>query len=308
MTTQLKDLTRLTFDGPKYDDHGLEIDDLSELQAYKKLLVETAKEVWKRNNLDRTRIQRGWLDSITIKFYGIEAGSASVALKREVEYPDDQMRIESPDEFDEAAEILQDCIVAAGTDSPLPEAMPKNVIPLFENFGKSLGGENRIRVRAHRREQEATYTQEVQKRLTNWLERTYPDQVDQIGEVRATDLDGGRFTLRLRDGSKVEGRFTPEQEAIVTDALKEHAKRRLRVIGSGEFLSGTAKLKRITEVFDISIVPLEDAGYDDSAPPIWDIVCAIGSEVPDKAWENVPRDLAKNLDHYLYGREKEREE
>ncbi|HXW14394.1 MAG TPA: hypothetical protein VEN79_07775 [Terriglobia bacterium] len=28
---------------------------------------------------------------------------------------------------------------------------------------------------------------------------------------------------------------------------------------------------------------------------------AIAQEVPDEEWERVPSDLAKNLDHYLYG-------
>jgi antitoxin (DNA-binding transcriptional repressor) of toxin-antitoxin stability system len=31
---------------------------------------------------------------------------------------------------------------------------------------------------------------------------------------------------------------------------------------------------------------------------------AIAQEVPDKEWERVPSDLAKNLDHYLYGTSK----
>ena len=30
----------------------------------------------------------------------------------------------------------------------------------------------------------------------------------------------------------------------------------------------------------------------------------IAKTVPDKDWENVPADLSKNLDHYLYGRPK----
>lgn len=31
---------------------------------------------------------------------------------------------------------------------------------------------------------------------------------------------------------------------------------------------------------------------------------AIAQEVPDAEWERVPTDLAKNLDHYLYGASK----
>ena len=308
MAKRLKDLTKLTFDGPKYEDHGLEIDDLAELQAYKKLLVETAKEVWRQKNPDRERIPKGWLDSIVIKFYGIDEGSAGVALKREIEYPDDEMYFETLDEFDEAAEVLQDTMAAASSDQPLPETMPKNVIPLFENFGKTLGEGNRIKLKARRREEEIVYSSDVQVRLANWLEQTYSDQVDQIGEVRATDLDGGKFTIRLDDGVKVEGRFSLDQEAVVTDALKEHATRRLRVVGRGDYLYDTAKLKKITEVVDISIVPFEHVGYNDNAPPIWLVISDIGEEVPEEEWEKVPEDLAKNLDHYLYGRKKEGEE
>ena len=35
--------------------------------------------------------------------------------------------------------------------------------------------------------------------------------------------------------------------------------------------------------------------------PIWEIIAEIGRSVPDEAWEDVPTDLSKNLDHYLYG-------
>lgn len=32
----------------------------------------------------------------------------------------------------------------------------------------------------------------------------------------------------------------------------------------------------------------------------------ISSRVPDEAWEEIPRDLSKNVDHYLYGAKKTR--
>lgn len=37
---------------------------------------------------------------------------------------------------------------------------------------------------------------------------------------------------------------------------------------------------------------------------IVDAFSAIASEVPESEWERVPRDLSKNLDHYLYGAKK----
>lgn len=52
----------------------------------------------------------------------------------------------------------------------------------------------------------------------------------------------------------------------------------------------------------------EDLEYDPTVPPIWETVVAIGASVPEEEWDKVPRDLSKNLDHYLYGAPKEEEE
>ena len=52
----------------------------------------------------------------------------------------------------------------------------------------------------------------------------------------------------------------------------------------------------------------ENLEYDPTVPPIWETVVAIGASVPEEEWEKVPRDLSKNLDHYLYGAPKEEEE
>ena len=40
------------------------------------------------------------------------------------------------------------------------------------------------------------------------------------------------------------------------------------------------------------------------APSLDEAFAAIAQEVPNGEWERVPSDLAKNLDHYLYGTSK----
>ena len=39
--------------------------------------------------------------------------------------------------------------------------------------------------------------------------------------------------------------------------------------------------------------------------PVWERIVEIGAAVPSEDWARVPRDLSKNLDHYLYGAPKE---
>jgi hypothetical protein len=44
---------------------------------------------------------------------------------------------------------------------------------------------------------------------------------------------------------------------------------------------------------------------DPNRPPLWERIAAISARVPMEEWEKLPRDLAKNFDHYLYGAPKE---
>jgi hypothetical protein len=66
------------------------------------------------------------------------------------------------------------------------------------------------------------------------------------------------------------------------------------------------------EVFVTLEEPAEAASLgefeaDPDVPPFWERIMEIGARVPPEEWEKVPKDLSKNLDHYLYGAPKEEE-
>lgn len=52
---------------------------------------------------------------------------------------------------------------------------------------------------------------------------------------------------------------------------------------------------------------LSEAPIPESRRPIWEVLIELGATVPDSEWAKVPTDLAKNLDHYLYGAPKQEE-
>lgn len=171
---------------------------LPELVAYKHIVVETAKELWRRRNPDRERLPKGFEESVAIKFFRLEKGSTMVPLMREIS--EGQLPNLIDDELDQAAEIIEATIEAAGEGRILPENLPKPVIPLFEELGKTLGEGECMYAKARNRPSEVKYTHEVRHRLATWLERTYEDIVDLTGEVRLAGLDGCNFTIRLDDG------------------------------------------------------------------------------------------------------------
>lgn len=302
MDDKTRDLTTLRFDGPRFDDHGLDLDVLPELMAYKALLVETAKSLWRAQHPDRERLPKGFEASLSIKFYGLTEGSTGVPLKRVI--PEDRGNLSLlEDELDQAADLLESTIERAGAGQSLPAELPKNVIPLFDDFGRTLQASEAIGIRSVRRSAEVRYTQEVKARLIRVAEGDYEDSVDIVGEIRAADVDGFSFALREGDGNKVRGVFAPEQEVLFTEALRDHAERRLRVIGVGEFSGSTGQLRSIRKVTDLRPAAVEGHKYDTSVRPIWETLSDISSQVPNEEWDKLPRDGARNFRRYLYGSE-----
>jgi len=47
--------------------------------------------------------------------------------------------------------------------------------------------------------------------------------------------------------------------------------------------------------------------YVEGAVPVWQIAADLGAKVSEDVWAGVPRDLSKNVDHYLYGSPKDEE-
>jgi hypothetical protein len=300
-----RQLVTHTFKGKRFDDHGLDLDVLPDLFAYKQLLVETAKALWRRGHPDRERLPKKFEDRLTLKFFTIEKGSAAVPIMREFEDEDqaDFWKKQPADELDTAVELVSAAIVAADNGQPLPEELPRNIIPLFGDYGKGLREDESVELKSERTRIAASYTRNSQRELLARAMSVYTDVVEFTGEVRAVDL-GGTFTLKLDDGSRIPGRFSADQETVVTEALQEHASRRLRVNGVAEF-HPSGEIKGIVKVKDLTIQPAGELAFNSEARPIWDVVAELGAQIPVKEWAKVPSDAARNLEHYLYGAPKD---
>lgn len=131
-------LATLTFDGPHYADHGLDLDDLQELAAYRKIVVETAIELWRRHNPGRDRLPKGFEEGIVLKFYQLTAGSATVPIERVVDESGQDVPFRIEDEVEEAAEIIDHALAAASEDSAPPERLPASVVPMIQKWGETL--------------------------------------------------------------------------------------------------------------------------------------------------------------------------
>lgn len=294
------ELASLRFDGKRFDDHALDVECTQELVAYRTLILECAKELWRRKNPGRVRLPKGFEDGFRLQFDRVEPGSAVIPLRRVREIV--QSELDLGDDFDEASELVDATIAAADRDDLLPEQLPVNVIPLFRDFGRTLRADEVLYTRARNGKVEAAYTAKARARLANWIGPTYEDTVDLVGEVRMANVGPGAFRLQVAEATNlVEGRFDATQESLVLDALKNHRNVRLRVKGTGEYSTRDRQIKRLLRIEQVELAPSDAIALDESAAPIWEQLASIGKQAPPGTWETVPDDLSMRIDEIVYG-------
>ncbi len=133
---------------------------------------------------------------------------------------------------------------------------------------------------------------------------TYEDVVEVTGEVQMASVKG-QFSLLTGPGKAVTGKFSPQQEAQVLEALRDHSSLGLRVRGVGEFGTQDRLLRRFNRVDSVEHAPIGAPAYVEGASDLWAELDAIAAKVPAEAWAAVPQDLSLRVDELVYGHEED---
>ena len=306
MPGEWKEVLRLSFQGERFRDHALDLTALTELSRFQKLIVETAKALWRAAHPSRERLPAHFEERTRLCLRQIEDGSAIAPLEV---YLDESATPElfppePSDALTGAVDLAYRVFTAAEEDAELPEEFPTELIADYAKWGESLAEDESIEFRPSGQDRGAKVTRTTRERLASRAESRYEDTVDVTGEVFEADVHSRRFQFFLESGHAVYVAFTEQQETDVTTALKDHRSVRIQVCGRGEFLPG-GRLQRILKVEKLQLVRPSKTDFDHSARSIEDEIADIAADVPDEAWQALPKDLTDQLDHQLYGTPKQ---
>lgn len=304
MAGKWEEVARLRFQGERFRDHALDLSALGELQQFQKIIAETAKALWKKANPDRKNLPKNFEDRARLCLREILPGSTVAPLEVYLDdVDDDQSEMWQPvvpREVSRAVEISYLVYESAGSDRPLPEDVPKDLVPEFAKWGAGLAAEESIEFSIPGRQGATRVSARERERLADFADRPYTDEIDITGEVLEADIRQRRFQLWRDEKSNVQVSFNDIQESEVTTALKEHDSVRLRVRGRGDF-DPQGGLRKVTVVDSLDLVRPGEVPYDENARPIEDIIEELGREIPQEEWDKLPADFTDRLDYYLYG-------
>jgi hypothetical protein len=298
MNEQWIEVVKLTFKGKRFEGHALDADALEEISQYLKIVQETAKAQWRVENPGKNLI-RGFDDQVKLYLRDICDGSAGPTLYARPFGEPGLFEGQPHPAIVKSVETTGQAFTALEHGEPFPESLPKSLLQELEKLGQKLQDGESLEINQPQKKP-ARITTQIRARWQQFVESKYEGYVDITGEVLEADVRRGKFQI-WKDGKGVEISFTPNQEDVVVEALKQHDSRRLRVMGKGEHEPGSGTLKAIKVVECLELQSIGDIPYDETARPIEEILIELANEIPAEEWKKLPEDLTDNLDHYLYG-------
>lgn len=248
---------RFRFAGGRFDSHTIPLEVLPDLTAYRKLVLEVAKMLFRKRMGARVRVPKGFEDSFQIGLARIEGGSSAVAYMprlRPVDLPPSQQPLkfaanqpafdQSPyPDFDDARDYIDDLIDSVGSTGSVPEAFPVELAGLFNSFGQSLH-ENEFIELGFGGAKPVRYDTFIRKKIVLSRETTYENAVDALfvlnggvvaqGAIHVLDLNGGSFD------------FQPSTEFEFKKAYNR-ASENVRLVGTGLY-DKNERLRRLLSV------------------------------------------------------------
>ncbi len=304
MDNDWREVARLTFKGKRFEDHALDVDAMPEIVQFRRIVLETAKVVWRKEHPDRERLPKQYEDGIRFFVRGVAAGSAIVPLEI-IEPPRENTLFpveEESSDLEKAMRITHSAFCAIEQGNNLPDDFPRDLVDVYAEFGRTLADDEAVEVSA-KDWKPAQVTKTSRKNWATYLEPPHSNVVDTSGEVGMADVHGRRFHLWLDDSTWVPANFSPEQEGKVIEALKLHKSVRLHVKGRGEF-GADGKLTKITAVEALLLGSEAPAHPATKGPSIEEQILALAKGVPAAEWKRIPPEAFGNPDRRLYGRRK----
>ena len=248
---------RLRFAGGRFDSHTIPLEVLPDLAAYRKLIVEVAKMLFKQRMGTRVRVPKGFEDSFMIGLAEVQGGNSAVVVmprlpaaarpvpQQSLGFAANQPSFCPPQypEFDEARDYIVKLIDSVGTTGQVPNAFPVELAGFFNSFGQSLqhdefvelgfGGANPVR-----------YDTFIRKKIVLSRETTYENAVDDQFMLNGGVSAAGTIHVLDANGSNYD--FQPSTEFEFKKAYQRTTET-VRLVGTGLY-DKSERLKRLIAV------------------------------------------------------------
>lgn len=230
------EFVRFRFAGGRFDSHTIPFDVLPDLAAYRELIVEVAKHLYRQRN-DKQRVPRGFAESFQLGLADVEGGNSATAFGRRFSPPAEphtQADLGFPlhfEYFEASRNLIDQVIAAANDDQTIPGDLPGELLKRFNRFGQSLKAGEHTEI-SHTGVSPVRYDSTTRKRIVLSANPTYEDNLDQRFTITGGDLHTNTVHVVSESGEHYDLRV---DTAYLCDKTISRRRHQVRVVGTGSY-------------------------------------------------------------------------
>ncbi|MCA3264712.1 MAG: hypothetical protein ING19_01475 [Azospirillum sp.] len=249
---------QLRYVGPRFADARLPVEVLSDLQAFRDLLVAYAKELWRNEHQDRKRLPKGFDKSISLDLVAVEQGSAVPKLEWNADAADallpgfaSQMEDLVDRSYGEIIELIARAASGAGATD-----LGRDQLRALNRLGAGLGAGEKIEFVGSQAQNGNVVYLDARRRktlITN-SSATYQTRYESTGILRGVHVDRASIYGQLWvdteeyreieltiDAARVEQEFDGNVNKMVEFAIQIET-------------DTQDNFKRVVDVFDVELI------------------------------------------------------
>ena len=246
----------LHYKGSRFRNARLPVEVLSDLPAFRDLLVSYAKDEWRRRHEERERVPKGFDKSFAFDLITIEDGSAIPKL----EWNRNSAQVNLPGFADEIEEIVEsaygDVVALIEGQSGRVSALNSEKIRALNRFGAGLRDDEKIEMPDRASDKVVSLDAYRRKELITGARETYQTRFEGVGELVGTHIKNkneGSVTVRTAEHGEITIPVDPLQIREEFDgSLEQDVQFELLVE-----LDSQDHLRRVADVFEIVVVDNE---------------------------------------------------
>lgn len=135
----------IAFRGDRFNGKYLSVGALPALTAYRELVIEIAKAIWREDHSDHSRLPRGFAESFDLGLGGISHGSKIAELPRVIDQQGQLPISFADDYFSQGQELLSDVGLVNDVRQKIP-TLPDPALRQLEKLKKSIRSSEDLRI------------------------------------------------------------------------------------------------------------------------------------------------------------------
>ncbi len=220
----------LTFRGKRFESNEMPIEVLSDLVAYRELLVVVARHLFREANPHRRRLAKNFDADFVLVLGKIGEGSTISPILRRDPSPGVNSALFA--DYFEQARTEVEAYLASPSTGIARHRLPDEALGRFAAFGRGLRDDEEVEIRSPG-SQGVVYSKVARRNLLLATESRYEEDVEIEGLVREVDKDKEQCKLKPDDGGRITVSFPSMLLPQTFSSLVED--QRISVRGVGTF-------------------------------------------------------------------------